>query len=324
MPTSNSTNFSMNGTALMDSALMLTGMKGIGQTVEAEVMNVTRENLNITIRHWETAGVRLWGIERGILFPNFGVAMHKLPVVTNGVPDCYACLESDFRQNTLSVAVAVGASSVTLSNAVEYVAGDYIGIGSTANGFMWFTVASVVGQVVNLYDVGTTNVASVPYAAIEGAVVVGFTTLAWMPLRIIEARRHDLTANIDIQLTMLGKFDYERIPNKPMQSLPLQLYHQPVISFTNIFLWPTAQDAQYAVSYSFERRYQDVDNGIDDLDFPPEAYEALRHSLAARLGRIFRIDMQRQQYLDAASSEYFQQMKNYSAGSASVTFGTYW
>jgi len=201
MPTSNSTNFSMNGLGVMESALELAGMLGVGQSVSAEIMNTARLNLNIMIRHWETAGVRLWGIERGIMFPNYQQALHRLPVVTNGVPDCYACLETDFRQNSLATNVAAGDSSITLSDAVTYVDGDYIAYGSTSAGFVWYQVASVAGQVVNLYEVGTTTPASITKTANSGAVVVGFTTLAWMPLRIIEARRHDLTADTEDALS---------------------------------------------------------------------------------------------------------------------------
>jgi len=46
--------------------------------------------------------------------------------------------------------------------------------------------------------------------------------------------------------------------------------------------------------------------------------------LAARLGQVFRISMDRQQYLDAKAASYFAQMKNYSSGSASISFGAYW
>ncbi|MCC5402495.1 hypothetical protein, partial [Staphylococcus aureus] len=90
---------------------------------------------------------------------------------------------------SLSVAAAVAASSITLTDAVKYIAGDYIGIASDSNGLMWYKVNTVVGQVVSLHEVGTTTTASLDYAASVDAIVVGFTTLAWQPLRIIEARR---------------------------------------------------------------------------------------------------------------------------------------
>lgn len=313
----------MNVQQICEAALRLCRVLGIGQTVESEVMVIARQNLNIMMRHWENAGVRIWGIERGILFPTFGQKRFDIPKVTDGVPSAYACLEDDYRQNSLSVAASVAASSITLADDGAYISGDYIGIASQANGLMWFTVNTIVGQVVSLYEVGTTTAASLPYGADVNAIVVGFTTLAWQPLRFVEARRRDLSTieNIEIPLRILGKFDYERIPNKSMQSIPLQLYAQVKIAETETFLWPTTAYSNWAICYSFERRYQDADTGINSMDFPPEAYEALRYGLAARLGDEFPIDANRQAMLEQKAAGYFTVMKNASSGSADVVIG---
>lgn len=321
MATSNSTNFSMNTQQICEAALRLARVLGIGQTVTAEIMNIARENLNIMIRHWENTGVRIWGIERGILFPTLGQMRFDIPKVTAGVPSAYACLEDDYHQNSLSAAAAVADSSITLTDTPVYVAGDYIGIASQANGLIWFTVNSVVGSVVNLYKVGTTTAASIPYVCDVDAIVVGFTTLAWQPLRIIEARRRDLSSDIEVPLMIVGKFDYERIPNKSMQSIPLWLYAQTKISDTETWVWPTTGYANWAIPYSFERRYQDCDTGVNSMDFPPEAYESLRYGLAARLGDEFPIDPTRQAMLEQKAAGYFKAMKQASSGNASVIFG---
>lgn len=324
MATSNSTNFSMNGAQIMDHALTLCGIKGLGQAVDSEVINLTRTTFNMLIRSLETSGVRLWGIERGILFPGWGEAKHELPVTSGGVPATYACLQDDFMQTYLSADAAQGASAIVLNEDPGFAAGNYIGIFTSNNGILWYAVNSVAGTTVNLYEVGTTTPASLSEAVTEGTIVVGFTTLAWMPLRIIEARRVQLDVtgqNIEVPMRVVGKFDYERIPNKTMSSIPLQLYHQPLINWTNIWLWPTLGQANILVGYSFERRYQDVDQGVDDVDFPPEAYDALTTLLAARMGRLRRISGDRQQYLDQVSTVYYDQLRSYSSGSATVSFG---
>ena len=86
MPTSNSTNFAMNTQQTCEAALRLARVLGIGQSVDAQVMTIARQNLNIMIRHWENAGVRIWGIERAILFPLYGQQRYDIPLVTGGVP----------------------------------------------------------------------------------------------------------------------------------------------------------------------------------------------------------------------------------------------
>lgn len=324
MTTSNSTNFTMNGAQIMDHALTLCGIKGLGQTVDSDVITLTRTTLNMLIRHLETNGVRLWGIERGVLFPAWGEALHTLPVMNGTVPACYACLETDYKQGLIDADAASGASAVTVTDN-PFEAADYFGLFTSDNGILWYTVASVAGDTVNLYEVGTTTPASLSQDVDESTIVVGFSTLAWMPLRIIEARRRILdpvsSQNVDVPLRVIGKFDYERIPNKAMASVPIQLFHQPLINYTNIWLWPTLGQVNTLVGYSFERRYQDVDQGIDDVDFPPEAYDALTSLLAARMGRLRRINMDRQRYLDDLSTMYYDQLRNYASGPASVTFG---
>lgn len=325
MPTSGSTNFLMNGQQIMDHAMTLAGLKGIGQTVDAGVINTTRTAFNILIRSLETSGVRLWAIDKAILFPSWNEAIHELPLMNGTVPQAYACFEDDYRQATLAVAVTTGDSSITLDAEPGNVAGDYIGIWTSANGILWYTANTVVGDVVSLYEVGTTTPASIPQDIAIGAIVGGFTKLVWQPLRIIEARRRILDQNplnnIDVPLRIIGKFDYERIPNKGMASIPIQLYFQPFISQTSVWLWPVLGQTNMVVPFSFERRYQDVDEGIDDVDFPPEAYEALSTLLASRVGRLFRINGDRQTYLDQISAQYFDNLKNYSSGASTFTFG---
>ena len=94
-----------------------------------------------------------------------------------------------------------------------------------------------------------------------------------------------------------------------------------MINFTTVWLWPVLGQSNMVVPFSFERRYQDIDQSIDDVDFPPEAYEALCALLASRMGRIFRINGDRQTYLDALGNQYYETLKDYSSGAASIRFG---
>lgn len=325
MPTSNSTNFLMNGQQIMDHAMTIAGIKGLGQTVDADVENTVKTAFNILIRSLETSGVRLWAIDRGILFPTWNAAQHDLPLLNGTVPQAFACFEPDYRQAILDADVSSGASSVTVTADPGVLAGDYFGIWTPDAGILWYTVNTIVGLTVNLYEVGTTTPASIPQDINAGAIICVFTTLIWQPLRIIEARRRILDANslnnIDVDLRLIGKLDYERIPNKGITSIPIQLYFQPMISHTSVWLWPVLGQTNMVVPFSFERRYQDIDQGIDEADFPPEAYEALSTLLAARIGRLFRIAGDRQTYLDQISTAYYDQLRGYSSGATSITFG---
>jgi len=316
MATSNSTNFKLNAQELVESALRLARILGIGQSVESEVMNIGYQNLNIMMRHWENTGVRIWATERAYLFPDFGVPEFDVPSA-----NVRACLESDMRQNTLAANASIGDSSVTLTSTIEYLSGDYIAFSTSSAGLIWYTVDAVVGNVVSLFEVGTTDAASLSADLLQGSIVVGYTTNAWMPLRVIEARRHDLSSNTEVPLRIAGKFDYERIPNKLLQSLPLWLYTQLNIDTTKFYVWPTNQYSNFVIAYSFERRYQDIDASTNDVDFPPEAYEAIRYGLASRMGVEMGIGKEHQIYLDQKAENYFQIMRNKWSGQASVSFG---
>lgn len=321
MATSNSTDFALNTAGLIDSALRLARILGIGQSVNAQIYNIARENLNIMIRHWENTGVRLWALEKAILFPGFEQILHNVPLSTSGEPQAFACLESDYKQNTLDGDYVAGSSSIDLVDTPQCVENDYIGIASDEHGLMWLKVLGVAGNTITFQQFNTDTPTSTPYSASDGAIVVSFTTLVWQPLRIIEARRRDLTADTEIPLRIVGKFEYERIPNKSTASIPLWLYQQPRISYTDLYVWPPTSYSNWAICYTFERRYQDFDSSVNDPDFPPEAYEAIRHGLAARMGRELAINGERQAYLDALAEQYFNVMRNRHAGSASIIFG---
>src|SRR3990167_9187035 len=68
MATSGSTNYTQTRNEIIQDALALIGVYGIGRTISAEDTNFTSNMLNKMIKTYHAQGLHLWAKEEGYLF----------------------------------------------------------------------------------------------------------------------------------------------------------------------------------------------------------------------------------------------------------------
>ncbi len=102
------------------------------------------------------------------------------------------------------------------------------------------------------------------------------------PYRIISARFRQ--SGRDLPMEVLTREEYLEIPLKTSTGIPTQYYFDVQRDGGTLYIWPVmASVSGETVEYSYQRRFEDVDDPDDDLDIPQEWLETVGYALAARL-----------------------------------------
>lgn len=107
------------------------------------------------------------------------------------------------------------------------------------------------------------------------------------PMRVLSVRRRIVASQLDTPMTELARSDYFDLPNKSVQSIPVNYYYDPQRATGTLYVWPTASAATAAaqnLQVTYLRRMDDIDGAADDADLPQEWLQALCYNLAVELG----------------------------------------
>lgn len=107
------------------------------------------------------------------------------------------------------------------------------------------------------------------------------------PMRVLSVRRRLTSGSLDTPLTELSRSDYFDLPNKSVQSVPVNFYYDPQVATGSLYVWPTASTATAAAQtlhVTYLRRMDDIDSTANDADLPQEWLQALCYNLAVELG----------------------------------------
>ncbi len=122
----------------------------------------------------------------------------------------------------------------------------------------------------------------VPMVAAQASYSIGPVSTQPRPLRILQAFLRFSTGN-DVELTIVGRSDYNTLGLKTAQGTPNQLFYDPQLTNGIVTLYNIPQDALSELHVVIQRQIQDFNLSTDNPDFPQEAYQMLKWSLADEL-----------------------------------------
>jgi hypothetical protein len=129
------------------------------------------------------------------------------------------------------------------------------------------------------------------------------------PLKVTQATLVDNLAGTIIPMNQKTHLDYNLLPSTVATGAPIHYWYEPLNQTGVLHIWPTPDDYSIAnrqIKLVYQKPFQDVVSGTDNLDFPQFWLEAIIYGLAHRLGPEFGIPLQdRQDY--ARQAEYFLQ-----------------
>lgn len=124
------------------------------------------------------------------------------------------------------------------------------------------------------------------------------------PLKILSAVREHTDGGV-ARMEQLAYEDYWNLPNKSSdKGIPVQFFFNPPVpnnsDLADLTLWPTPGStaaSDWTIELVIQEPLEDIDDGTDDLDFPPYYEEALVYGLAYRLAPEYGLSLQERQLL---------------------------
>ena len=303
MATSGLTKFSITRNDVIKSVLRLLGVIGVGQSPINEDYTNCSEALNIMIKAWVTKGFPLWTYNQIQVPMIAGVTKYPL-----GPSAAYIF-------------------AVTSTGGSGYVNGTWTAVGGTlgvAASGTYITVGGVPTEftVVVPGDSYTTQPTSYTLTgagtgAVIKSTIVGLTIPK--PLRVFTAFLRS-SQNLDTDLTVLSRQEYDIQGNKFSKAVVNQLYYDPqlVNGVLNVFNSPN--DSTYTAYILTQRQLEDMTAATDTFDFPQEWFLAIKWNLAAELSEEYGIEEAKIQRLEAKAMMYLAEVVDFSVEESSVFF----
>lgn len=266
MTTSGTTSFSVARNDIIYEAMRVSGTLAIGQTPNANDISVSSTRLNMMIKAWMGQGIHLWRYTEGVIFLDVGAQSYNLPGANS---------TTSYIETALNGSHSLGATTLIIDSTYGMTTGDYLGV-ELSDGTRQWTTLTVVNSTTLTAGTGLT------VAANDDAVIYTYTTKTPRPVRIKSARLQ-MHSGAEIPMDLLAREEYFDLPIKTSEGKPVTLYYDPQLGSGTVRIWPTADNVNDFIRYTYERTIQDFNNPADTPDFPIEWCEALVYGLAWRL-----------------------------------------
>ena len=280
MATSGSVNFDQTRNELIQDALALIGVYGVGRTISAEDMNFSANMLNKLVKTYQAAGLHLWAKEEAYLFVEDNTGEYTLSA---DATSARMCSRSDAVITELSTAAVASATTLVVDSTAGMTAADIIGIVNDDDVVDWTTIVSVDSAT------GLTITAGLTGACAINQNVYTFTSRVNKPLRILGMRRvtGGPSSPSSIPMMTLSHQEYFDLPNKELNGNPTHFYYNPDLTTGNLYMWARPSTPETYFEVTFERQLEDFDGSTHTPDFPSEWLECLTYQLAVRLAPAF-------------------------------------
>jgi hypothetical protein len=296
--------FSVTRNDIIDAALRVLRVIGIGETPDPEDYTNCSQALNIMIKGWAKKGWPLWTVQDLVIPMVEGVRVYPIGPTAGYVYE------------------------VSSTGGTGYTAGTWTAVGGTtgtaASGT--YTVVDGAPAVFTILVAGTAYTTAPTSYTLSGAgtgatitgVIVGLTTNK--PVRAFTAYIRDTNDN-DTTLLPISKQEYDMQGYKFNESVPNQFYYDNQLANANLYVYAIPQDSESSIYLAVERMFYDMTTGTDTFDFPQEWYQPLKWGLAAEIAVEYDVDMQLIPYYEQKASFYLEEAFNFSVEEPSVYFG---
>jgi hypothetical protein len=265
MALSNSSNYTLNGTELLTSAFEIIGVAQAGEPLEPEDSATGFVVLNLMLKALQNQ-LNIWKRK------------------TLSIPLTLSKISYTIGQKSAGNATSLLADNLVDSganfNTDDVVAGDTVKNITSGTSATVSTVTSTTTLTLDsdIFTIGT-----------EAYEITSADVSAPRPMEILECNRKG-TAGDEISMIAMTRNEYENLPNKTSAGAPINYHYDPTLGNGTFYIWQ-APDASAVTDWTIELVYratiEDIDEGTDDIDCPPENLEALVINLAYRLSSRF-------------------------------------
>lgn len=278
MPTSGTTSYNLTTSEIIQEALELLGVVGLGQSVEAEDYSTCLRSLNMMVKAWQNDDIFMSNEAEATLF----LVPKQIRYQLGGSGADRA--GADFVTET-SVGVSAVATATTLhvGSTAGMTALDNIGVVLNDGTVHWTTIASITDSDTLVLT------AALPEDSDASNMVFSYTTAMGRPLKIISAHLR-IAGGTDEELSIqqndrriheINRLRYNNLPNKGNQGYPVNYFQDKQNNYTLLYVWPTGTLASDRLKIVYERVIEDFTDPADVADLPQSWMSAIAYSLAA-------------------------------------------
>lgn len=310
MTTSGSVAYNPPRDQVINRALRLVGAYSSTDSPRPEQINDALETMNMWLKSMQVEE-HLWLKQFVYLFTSKGQTSYSLGALADSADHCVTA----YTETTLTDAIAVGANLAKLTSASGMVDGDYLGITNDNGVIEWFTAAFVGNQAVLSDDLAV--------ACSAGNVVYYHTATSQIvrPTRISTVARKIATSGQEVPLiNAMSRDEYVNLPNKAITGPIVQVFFDPQMVTSKLFVWPTGQTGDKLV-LTIDRTIQDMISDENTYDFPQEWMNFLAIGLAAELAPEYGLGLNEQKLLNAKAVAAKEPLMMYDHENTSIYFG---
>lgn len=299
MSTSGATTFKRNRDQLIGSALRKISAFESGETPDAQSVQDASDALNAMVKHWQASGIYIWTSEEAILFPVLGQVQYT---IGTGSTDR---ITGSYTQATLTSAAALGANTIAVASVTGIATTYNIGVQLDDGTFQWTTVnGAPSGLTVTL----TANLTDT--AAIGNSVLVYQNSLI-RPVKILDARRFNLTSLIDVPLMEMERAEYMDMPNKTsIGAVNSFFYDRRGATNTQglFYIWPSPATTDEVIKITAARPIEDFTVAGDDADLPQEWIRAIEWGLADEIADEYDVPEPKRTRIERRAAQYLAEV----------------
>lgn len=273
MATSGSSNFAATRNDIIRKAARLCGALRAGSTLGEQAIADWAFSLNAMVKRWQADGIHVWTVADGTLFP---VASQESYGLANSSSGAYAT--QSYVQTALSADEASGQTVLSVDSITGIAASDYIVVQLDDGTLHQSTVSGTPSA-------GTVTIAdALASAASEGSAVFAFTNKIERPLKIVDARLHEIASGTETPISVVSRLSYYGLPNKSEDGEIVQVFYDPQLATGRLHLYQPPSSVAELVKFTWWRPIEDFDAGGDNPDLPAEWISTLYWNLAQEMG----------------------------------------
>lgn len=273
---------------LIEDALRNATISGIQISVDESDFAQGFNAFNDLLAAWQAKQIHIWSETEAVIPLNVGQQKYVF-----GTDHAF----TDYQYATAEAAI-LGATSLDVGSTSGALAGDFIGIELSTGVRQWTTVDTVT-------DSDTFALTDALEAAVsEGASVYVYRTKCDIPVRLTSARYSDSHTADEVSTWQISRQEYYDQTSKTAQGAINQWYYSRQLTSPYLNVWPTAGSCANVLRFTFIKPQYVAEDQSENVQVPPEWYNALKWQLAADLGAIYNIDANKQMLLEQKAQIY--------------------
>lgn len=273
---------------LVRDSLRAATISGIEISVESSDFAQGFNAYNDLLAAWQAKQIHIWSETEAVMPLNAGQSKYVF-----GTAHAF----TDYQYTTAESAL-IGATLLDVGSTSGALAGDFIGIELSTGVRQWTTVDTVT-------DADTFELTDALEAAVtEGASVYVYRTKCDIPVRFISVRYSDNHTADEVSTWQISRQEYYDQTSKTAPGAINQWYYSRQLTNPYLNVWPTASSCANLIRFSFIKPQYVSEDQAENVQVPPEWYNALKWQLAADLGVVYNIDANKQMILEQKAQIY--------------------